>query len=78
MSQQVIVPSEGGRDLGDTSAGCDYLVARGQRRACDVGAQASSSAGDEPHLLLSHCLILIRVTCIRKLNRVRLSSTRDA
>ena len=59
--QQVVVVAHRSRDLRRIAAGGDNGVAGGQGGLGDVDAQASTSAGDEPHFLFSHHMFLIRV-----------------
>jgi len=60
--QQVIVVAHRARDLGRIATAGDNDMAGGQGSLGDVDAQASTSAGDEPHLLFSHAMFLIETT----------------
>ena len=53
-SQQVVVVAHCGRDLRSIAASGDDSMAGGQGGLGDVDAQASTSAGDEPHFLFTH------------------------
>ena len=60
--QQAFVIAHCGRDLRSIAAGGDNGVAGAQGCLGDVDAQAPTSAGDEPNLLLSHGMILVWTT----------------
>jgi hypothetical protein len=48
------------RDLSGVAAGGDYGVARVQGGLNDVNAKATACAGDEPNLVVSHGMLLVK------------------
>ena len=75
--QQAFVIAHCSRDLRSIAAGGDNGVAGAQGCLGDVDAQAPTSAGDEPNLLLSHGMILIWTTSDRKTQALGLAAQRQ-